>query len=387
MMRIYDRNIIQKQLEQIYTHNIYSTVPTYIERKKISFINKNKLKPIAFYLPQYYPTKINNQNWGNGFTEWTNVAKAIPQYYGHYQPHIPETFGYYDLRNVNIMEEQCNLAKEYGIFGFCFYYYYFQGKTQLEVPLNNYVNDSNINFPFCLCWANENWTKKWDGKDQEILLQQTYTKKDMEMFISKISKYFILDNYIKINQRPLLIIYNAQGIPDLDNCIQLWREFCLHAGIGDIFLVCAKTFGLDDINIINKFDACVEFPPHDIRLENKIDYSLLTNKDFNGTIYHIYDYITTMNNEVNYPLFRCAFPSWDNTARTSARAKIFSDANPVTFEMWLKKIIRFTIELHTSEHRYFFINAWNEWGEGAHLEPDRKYGFAYLEKLRQCLEE
>lgn len=386
-MKVYDRNIIQKQLERIYNYNIYNTLPTYIKRNKVSIKNENELKPIAFYLPQYYPTPINNQNWGDGFTEWTNVAKAVPQYYGHYQPHIPESFGYYDLRNVNIMEEQCELAKEYGIFGFCFYYYYFQGKTQLELPLVNYVNDSNINFPFCLCWANENWTRKWDGKDREILLKQTYTKKDMELFISKISKYFILDNYIKIDQRPLLIIYNPQDIPNLDSCIQLWRKFCLKVGIGDIFLICAKTFGLDSMNIISKFDACVEFPPHDIRLENKIEYSLLTNKDFKGTMYHISDYINIMKNKFAYPLFRCAFPSWDNTARTSAKAKIFSDATPDTFETWLKEIIRYTIESYAPEHRYFFINAWNEWGEGAHLEPDRKYGFAYLEKLRKCLEE
>lgn len=386
-MKIYDRNAVQKQLAKIYGYNIYNNASTYVSRNKVSIKNNNKLKPIAFYLPQYYPTQINNANWGDGFTEWTNVAKAVPQYYGHYQPHIPEHFGYYDLRNINIMEEQCVLAKEYGIFGFCFYYYCFQGKTQLELPLINYVNDSRINFPFCLCWANENWTRKWDGKEKEILLPQTYTKKDMEMFISGISKFFVLDNYIKIDQRPLLIIYNPQGIPDLDYCIQLWREFCLKVGIGEIFLICAKTFGLDDINIINKFDACVEFPPHDIRLENKIDYSLLTNKDFAGTIYHINDYINTMDNKFTYPLFRCAFPAWDNTARISSKAKIFSDATPDTFEIWLKKIIRFTIESYPPQNRYFFINAWNEWGEGAHLEPDRKYGYAYLEKLGECLEE
>lgn len=386
-MKIYNRDSAQKQLQHMQMYNIYDLTSTYVKRKKVVFTNRNKLKPIAFYLPQYYPTEINNQNWGNGFTEWTNVAKAIPQYYGHYQPHIPETFGYYDLRNVNIMEEQCRLAKEYGIFGFCFYYYYFHGTTQLELPLINYVNHPNINFPFCLCWANENWTKKWDGKNQDILLQQTYTKNDMLLFISKISKYFVQDNYIKIDQRPLLIIYNAQGIPHLDEYIELWRNFCLNTGVGEIFLVCAKTFGLDDLNIINKFDACVEFPPHDIRLKNNIDYSLLTNMNFNGTIYHIQDYIKTINNINEYPLFRCAFPSWDNTARNATRAKIFSDASPVTFEMWLEKIISITIKSFPPEHRYFFINAWNEWGEGAHLEPDRKYGFAYLDILRKCLEE
>lgn len=386
-MKIYNRNTIQKQTEQMYTANIYDTMPTYVEHKVLPIINKQMLKPIAFYLPQYYPTRINDKNWGKGFTEWTNVARAIPQYYGHYQPHIPESLGYYDLRNINIMEAQCRLANEYGIYGFCFYYYYFHGKNQLELPLINYTNNEKINFPFCLCWANENWTRKWDGRQQDILLKQTYSNSDMKDFISKISTYFRYDNYIRINQRPVLIVYNVLEIPNLDYCINLWREYCLKSGIGEIYLICAKTFGLNDINIINKFDACVEFPPHDIYLTNKIDYSLLTNRHFEGTMYHIKDYITTMNTNYPYPLFRCAFPSWDNSARTGKRAKIFTDASPETFKMWLKKIIPFTIETHSCDARYFFINAWNEWGEGAHLEPDRKYGYAYLDILRQCIEE
>lgn len=176
-------------------------------------------------------------------------------------------------------------------------------------------------------------------------------------------------------------------IPDLDYYIKLWRDYCIKTGIGDIYLVCAKTFGIKVEKFINIFDAFVEFPPHDIHTEKKVDYSLLLNKNFKGTIYNIKDYIEHIETKYKYPLFKCAFPSWDNSPRVGSNAKIFSDASPETFEIWLKKIIDFTIKEHDIENRFFFINAWNEWGEGAHLEPDRKYGYSYLNILRNCIEE
>lgn len=385
-MKIYERNVLSELSKQLYKNNIYNISPDFIPYTAHTITNKENLKPIAFYLPQYYPTAVNNQNWGKGFTEWTNVARAVPQYIGHYQPHIPESFGYYDLRNVEIMEEQCRLALNYGIYGFCFYYYYFSGESQLEQPLINYANNSRIQFPFCLCWANENWTRKWDGRQQEILLKQTYDNKYMKNFISKIVDYLSNDNYIKIDNRPVLIIYNAQTIPNLEYYIDFWKNYCIQHGLGELYLLCAKTFGLSDIHIINMFDACVEFPPHAIHLQSRIDYSKLTNPDFGGSIYHISDYIKQILEEAEYPIFRTAFPSWDNTARVGARGKIFADATPDTFEMWLRKIIRETIDKHSPDARFFFINAWNEWGEGAHLEPDRKYGYAYLERLQKCIE-
>lgn len=385
-MKIYERNVLGKQLKQLYNYNIYNTPSTYVPYIQHSITNKANLKPVAFYLPQYYPTVINNQNWGNGFTEWTNVARAIPQYLGHYQPHIPEQLSYYDLRNQEIMEDQCRLAGNYGIYGFCFYYYYFSGETQLELPLINYTNNSNINFPFCLCWANENWTRKWDGHQQEVLLEQTYDNKYMKDFIARVTKYFLNDNYIKINNRPILIIYNAKAISNLEYYLEYWRNYCRQNGFGEVFLICAKTFGLNDLHIINLFDACVEFPPHDIHSPLRIDYSKLTNPDFCGSIYHIIDYIKKIPEDVPYCIFRCAFPSWDNTARVGKKGKIFADTSPDTFEVWLEKIINDTIKNHSSEARFLFINAWNEWGEGAHLEPDRKYGYAYLECLQKCIE-
>lgn len=385
-MKIYERNVLFKQIDQLYKNNIYNISTTYIPYTKHTVVNQAKLKPIAFYLPQYYPTAVNDQNWGKGFTEWTNVACAVPQYIGHYQPHIPELLSYYDLRNAEIMEEQCQLAQNYGLYGFCFYYYYFSGDNPLELPLVSYANNPRIRFPFCLCWANENWTRKWDGRQQEVLLKQTYDNKCMEDFIAKIAIYFENDNYIKINNRPVLIIYNAQAIFNLEYYIDFWKNYCVQHGLGEIFLICAKTFGLNNLDIINMFDACVEFPPHAIRLPSKIDYSKLTNPYFCGSIYHIIDYINQIPEDTTYPIFRCAFPSWDNTARVRERGKIFADASPDTFEMWLKKIINDTIVKHPLNKRFFFINAWNEWGEGAHLEPDRKYGYAYLEQLYKCIE-
>lgn len=385
-MKIYERNVLAQQFNQLYENDIYNTPSTYVKYKSHSILNRKNLKPIAFYLPQYYPTPINNQNWGNGFTEWTNVARAVPQFIGHYQPHIPEALGYYDLRNTEIMEKQCNLARNYGVYGFCFYYYYFSGQTYLELPIINYTNNSQINFPFCLCWANENWTRNWDGRQREVLLKQTYERKYMEDFITKVSKYFCYNNYIKIDSRPVLIIYNAKEIDNIESNINFWRDYCLSHGIGEIFLICAKTFGLKDPQIIKLFDACVEFPPHEIRLKSKVAHVALSNPDFCGSIYFINDYIKRLPEDVSYPLFRCAFPSWDNTARVNNRGKIFADASPSTFEIWVKKIIEYTIKNHSFDSRIFFINAWNEWGEGAHLEPDRKYGYAYLECLQKCIE-
>lgn len=385
-MQIYNRNIINKFLQQLYESNQYVVSSTYIPKTSQKIINKHDLKPIAFYLPQFYPIKINDINWGKGFTEWNNVAQAIPQYYGHYQPHVPECFGYYDLRNNCIMEEQSQLASEYGIYGFCFYYYFFKGQTQLEYPIKNFSSNKNIQFPFCLCWANENWTRKWDGKSKEVLLKQTYEPYYMNLFIEKISSYILMDNYIRVMGKPLLIIYNAQAITNLEATLDYWRKYCIHNGIGDIFLVCAQTFEVEkNIDIIKHFDACVEFPPHAIHLKNKVDYSNLTNTNFQGKIYHIQDYIDTLENKTTYPLYRCAFPSWDNTSRVKQNAKIFSDASPNTFRLWLDKIIQYTIENYIPDMRFFFINAWNEWGEGAHLEPDQKYGYAYLDTLRNCL--
>lgn len=385
-MQVYNRDIANKLLKKIYSNNLYHVSSTYVPKTTEKIVNPHFLKPIAFYLPQFYPTEINDRNWGKGFTEWNNVARAVPQYYDHYQPHIPERFGYYDLRNASIMEEQVQLAKDYGIFGFCFYYYYFHGQTQLEYPIINFCSNKSICFPFCLCWANENWTRKWDGKSEEVLLKQTYEPYYMKHFIKQISHYLVMDNYIRIQNKPLLIIYNSLAIVNLENTIEYWREYCRSNGVGDIFLVCAKTFGLEaNIDVIKQFDACVEFPPHAIYLKNRIDYSKLTNTDFQGKIYHIKDYIDTIGGETGYPLFRCAFPSWDNTSRVMQKAKIFSDACPDTFRIWLDKIIRYTLKEHLSDARLLFINAWNEWGEGAHLEPDRKYGYAYLDILRHCL--
>ena len=385
-MQVYNRTITNRLLNQLYNNNFYDIGPSYVSRTRKKILNPYFLKPIAFYLPQFYPTEINDINWGKGFTEWNNVARAVPQYCGHYQPHIPECFGYYDLRNISIMKEQSELAKEYGIYGFCFYYYFFKGKTQLEYPIKNFYKNKNISFPFCLCWANENWTRKWDGKSEEILLEQTYEPQYMKMFIEKVSNYMVMDNYIRIKDRPMLIIYNAQAIINLVDTIEYWRKYCRNKGIGDIFLVCAQTFNLENhINIIKQFDACVEFPPHAIHLKNKIDYSILANTNFRGKIYHIKDYIDTIESQSSYPLFRCAFPSWDNTSRVMHNAKIFSDASPETFRIWIDKIIQYTIEEHFPEKRFFFINAWNEWGEGAHLEPDRKDGYAFLDVLRNSL--
>jgi len=343
------------------------------------------LRFIAFYLPQFHPFDVNNTAWGEGFTEWTNTSKALPQYKGHYQPHLPADLGYYDLRLPDVMRKQINIAQSYGVNGFCFHYYWFDGKKVMDSPLRLFLESTDMAQSFCICWANENWTRRWDGMESEIILQQKYSSENIFQFIIDIIPILKDPRYIQVDGKPLLIIYRPQLIPELQKAIQIWREQAAQAGLPGIWLVCAQVFGLSDPRPIG-FDAAVEFPPH--KINDIIDESSppsLWNPDFKGKTWLYADAVaeSLTRSAQPYPLYRCAFPSWDNEARRPSCGHSYQEASPPLFGEWLSTCSSYARETQSASNNFVFINAWNEWAEGAHLEPDRHFGFAWLEKIAQ----
>jgi FkbM family methyltransferase len=345
------------------------------------------VKLIAFYLPQYHPIPENDMHWGKGFTEWTNVTKAIPQFLGHYQPRLPGELGFYDLRIQKTLIRQMELAKHYGIYGFCFHYYWFSGKKILDSPLNRFISDPNINFPFCICWANENWTRRWDGREDEILIEQKHTVKNDKKFICDIEQLLRHENYIKIGDRPLILVYRANILENASKTAAIWREYCAKQGLGNPYLVAAQTFGFYDPISIG-FDAAVEFPPHNIRNKNITNEVDIINSGFTGNVFSYSDMVEAsieIAYNSNYRVFKTVFPSWDNEPRKPSRGTIFTGSTPQLYKHWLLEACRRTFEYHLPEERFVFINAWNEWGEGAYLEPDRRFGYAYLKATADAL--
>lgn len=346
------------------------------------------VKVIAFYLPQFHPFPENDKWWGKGFTEWSNVGKAQPNYKGHYQPHCPIHFGYYDLRVPQVMEEQAKLAREYGVYGFNFYFYWFGGKVLMETPLEMMLHNPKVDMPFCLTWANENWTRRWDGQESDVLIEQQHGDEDSINFIRYLLKYFRDERYIKIAGKPVLVIYRANIIPNILETVELWRHEMKSQGFPGIYLVCAQTFGLKNPDDVG-FDAAVEFPPHTIvssQIQGQIEVS---NEKFEGNIYSYEQVVdnAVKQEEPQYKLYRTAMLSWDNTARKQDHAHIFHGFSLLRYKQWLSSICHATCGngKYADEEKFVFVNAWNEWAEGTHLEPDRRYGYGYLQATYNAL--
>ncbi|BFT75370.1 glycoside hydrolase family 99-like domain-containing protein [Paenibacillus sp. P36] len=350
---------------------------------------KSDPKILAYYLPQFYPFKENDEWWGKGTTEWNNVSKAVPQYIDHYQPRIPGELGYYDLRLKENIFRQIELAKMYGIFGFCYYYYWFDGKRLLEKPLDMLVEDKDLDFPFCLCWANENWTRRFDGTNSDVIMCQPETIESYQEVIKDISRYMRDSRYIEVNGKKLLVIYRPSHIPDFDKVISYWRNYCLENGIGDIYIIAIKEHTAD-LDLLGKgFNGVGEFHPGTVYryckdITNELNY---IRNDFGG---QVLDYRDLVENQKYFKyqtdkLYRSVMPMWDNTARRNNKGMIFEGASPKLYEKWLKDVLEESKNKDLDDN-IVFINAWNEWGEGTYLEPDKQFGYAYLQATKNAVE-
>lgn len=344
------------------------------------------LRLIAFYLPQYHPIPENDMWWGKDFTEWVNVNRGRPRYHGHYQPRVPGELGYYDLRNPEIRRRQVELARGYGLFGFCFHFYWFGGKTLLELPIEGFAADDKIDFPFCLNWANENWTRRWDGMEKDVLIAQKHSPDDDLNFIRHISRYLKHKNYIKVNGRPLLMVYRVSLLPDAAKTAARWRKWCRENGIGEIYLALAHSFEHDNPKKCG-FDAAVEFSPNTYPVKDAAAVVESLSEDFKGRVFDYREAVNIGRNfkKPDYKKLRGVCPGWENEARKPGRGTIFANASPELYKAWLKEVIKYTSENFTNDERMVFINAWNEWSEGAYLEPDNRTGYAALQATAEAI--
>lgn len=345
---------------------------------------------IAFFLPQYHPIVENDQWWGKGFTEWTNVSKAQPNFVGHYQPRVPADLGYYDLRLIEVMQQQAELAQRYGVHGFCYYYYWFDGHRLLERPVEQLLLSDEPKLPFCLCWANENWTRRWDGQEHEVLMAQSHTVDDDKAVINDLIRFFKDARYIKIDGRPLLLIYRVTLFPNFAETAARWRTICREQGIGEIYIAMVESFDLVHSNTHPSTfgcDAAVEFPPQGLA-EQKAPSGEILNPNFAGSVADYRDLAVryATREAPAYTRFKGVMPGWDNTARRQGNSFCFEHATPGAFQGWLEETIDETRKQHFGDERLVFVNAWNEWAEGAYLEPDRRFGHTYLEAVRNARE-
>ncbi|MEZ0174974.1 MAG: glycoside hydrolase family 99-like domain-containing protein [Candidatus Reddybacter sp.] len=363
-------------------------------------LHGTKVRAIAFYLPQYHPIPENDEWWGKGFTEWTNVTRATSQFRGHYQPHLPKDLGYYDLRLADTRKSQADLAKENGIHGFCYYHYWFNGRRILERPFTEVLESDEPDLPFCLCWANENWTRTWDGNNKDVLLQQNYSPEDDAKHIKSLIPAFKDKRYIRINNKPLFLVYRSQLLPNPKETAKIWRRELKAAGFDGIYLARVEDFESVKAGITADsigFDADVEFPPFSWTFGNVKCRSLLAIILFKLKILpkslienSVIDYEKMAQGNINRKVsngvrFPGVTPSWDNSARRKTGATIFTDSSPKKYKAWLTKAVQKAASQPCKDERIVFINAWNEWAEGNHLEPDLKWNNDYLLATRHAL--
>jgi lipopolysaccharide biosynthesis protein len=370
------------------------------------------VKLIAQYFPQLHAIPENDCWWGPGFTDWVNVRRARPLYRGHAQPRVPLGGDYYDQSREEVIRAQVALAERAGIYGFCHYHYWFDGRQLLETPTRLYLQAKDLQLKFCLAWANETWSRRWDGLDHQVLMQQTHPpdERRWELHFQYLLQAFTDERAIRIDGKPIFLIYRPYRILELPRLFEYWRTRALKVGLPGLYLVAMNQYGHPDPSVLKHFDAEMLFQPfvslHERRVRKRsrlrmllgpvkrrlplavtqrIDYLLGV---LHGPIYEDYDRaweaILARSLDGPRPIFPGAFVDWDNTARYGRRATVFRGASPERFEFWLRRLVG-AVSQHREEERLIFINAWNEWAEGAYLEPDVQYGHGYLDAIRRVV--
>lgn len=355
---------------------------------------------IAYYLPQYHPTTHNNEWWGMGFTEWTNVAKAKPLFPNHYQPRIPADLGFYDLRVPEISAQQALLAREAGITGFCYYHYWFgNGYTELDLPVKNLLKTGKPDFPFCLCWANESWHAKFWNKDgtgvsKKILAEQRYLGAiDNEKHFYSLLEAFKDKRYIRYKGKPIFVIYQPLLFPNVTDFIKQWNELAQENGIDGIFFIGqisdkeniekVKSLGFDGVNL-NRL--------HDIKkastsLLNRIKFSINYRLLHLPAVYRYSEAIKVFKGQEDKrdDVYPTIIPNWDHSPRSGRRAYILHASTPDLFKEHAKEVLN-EVKDKREEDQIVFLKSWNEWGEGNYMEPDLKFGRGYIKALKEAID-
>jgi hypothetical protein len=356
-----------------------------------------KVRILAFYLPQYHPIPENDEWWGKGFTEWTNVANTKPLYKGHYQPRIPADLGFYDLRVPETRKAQADMAKEYGVEGFVYWHYWFGGKRILETPFNEVLASGKPDYPFCLAWANESWSGIWHGLSEKILIKQEYPgEEDYIKHFNIVLDAFKDHRYIRVDNKPLFYVYRPNQIPNCSEFINLWNKLACENGFDGIYFITPTNFpekeaeelfksGYNGIHSFRFAESFSKMKNHTLgqRIRRKIERTFKISNKVNLNIYDYHEFIKNMvtegdSNTLYYPTI---FPSWDNSPRSGQKALIMENSTPEVFKSHVREVLNI-VKQKPYENRIIFLKSWNEWAESNYMEPDLKFGLKYLEALK-----
>ena len=342
------------------------------EKKENDLMVENNTKIIAYYLPQFHEIEENNRAWGKGFTEWDNVKKAVPLFEGHNQPREPLNDNYYNLLDIDTIQWQVNLAKKYGIYGFCFYHYWFRdGKHVLEKPAELLLGHKEVDIQFCFSWANEPWTKTWHGAagEKEVLIEQRYGKEEQwKEHFEYLLPFFKDRRYVKIDNKPVMLIYQINKIGCFNKMIDCWNLLAEKSGFSGVYIVDMLTSD-GKIARNKRVSASVDFEPGKSKRKKMIEDECLNIQDYDEACQR------TLSQEHSENEWRCMFVNYDDTPRRHEKGIVYQGSTPQKFGKYLQATL---VKSKNEKSRYVFINAWNEWGEGNYLEPDKKYGYEYL---------
>lgn len=377
-------------------------------------MKSSDVKLIAIYFPQLHAIPENDAWWGKGFTDWDSVRSARPLYEGHYQDRVPFQGDYYDQSDVQTLRRQVDLARQYGIYGFCHYHYWFDGKQLLETPTRLMLQHADIEMPFCLSWANETWSRRWDGRDHHVLIQQTHPADPVRW---KLHYDYLIHAWrdpraIRIDGKPVFIIYRPQRIDKIDDMLAYWRQLAVKDGLPGLYFIFQKQYELPNESCLRAFDALFQFQPFEAINSPGYDLNSIKHSRFFKLVrslperyqdmlrgvrakfikeltFHDYSQVWRQAAEIRPHARLHTYPGgyvdWDNSSRYKHRATIFREASPQAFEEGLSRVVG-SMPQRALPEPFVFINAWNEWAESAYLEPDEKFGFQYLEAIRRVLD-